>query len=222
MTTRDPLDEREDDKEAPEAPDGEDPLSDWESAPQDEELDDWPALPDDEGALDDEALFAEPVADEDALGEAEGLWEDAQPQASTDEDLWQNLEDEAVTLPAGRLLVGLREVASLPEQGGVEVIATMNTGVAGSVLRARYELVAPDRARLWLSGQSVELDLVEGPAAMVLVEIAGVARTLLLRLSGEDADEALALGRDALDGSFVVDVAQSFLHRGAGAVPWRM
>lgn len=223
---RDPLDDGDDllagdEPEPPAEPEPEPSALDELDAPADDGA--WIAEDEEPGTDMDEDLWDDIVEPPVVWPEDRASDDEIRPEEDRlmVEDEWVELEDEARLLPAGAALIGLREVVALPDHAGVELVAVMNTGLATSALHARYEVV-DGLARLWIGEMGLSLPL-EAEGTPLTVLLCGRRVELRVSLTGRDADEPLELGRDALEaGRFLVDVGRSFVHRVAGAVPWRM
>ena len=140
----------------------------------------------------------------------------------SDED-WAALEDEGQHLTPGRVLIGYKEFASLPDLGVGELVARCDTGAERSSLVAAVTPGGGDRARLRIAGYDVEVPISQEGGALVLrtrLQVGPRARKVRLILMDGDDDVTLVLGRDALEGHFVVDVALGFLHRAERVSRW--
>ena len=155
--------------------------------------------------------------------EAPGLWDEDPPDRS-DEDGWAGLEDEALALPHGRIRVGLWERVLLDGVLDAPVVALMDTGSARTRLVGPVEPLGPGRARVSVAGQWREVSgAVDEEGALALsarLHLAGREIPVTVRVEEGEADveAVLRVGRDALSGSFVVDVAGAFLHGARGPV----
>jgi len=183
---------------------------------------DGPDLPDDlvsvgadEPVEDDEPLDPSPSSED---GTADQDWGDPPDEGHGElsEDAWAALEDEGQSLPAGRALVGLKEFVALPQLGVPELVAWFDTSTVGSALSAPVLQRTEAEVVLQLAGSTRTLPLVEGARAALDVEVGGSTRRLMVEVVDHPGPPELRLGRDAMEGYFVVDVAHRFLHsRGA-------
>jgi len=163
-----------------------------------------------------DALQADREAPEEDLteGDAPGptLSDEAQlSPAWLDEDGLAPEEEALVpprTPPLGaRLLVGLEEHVELVDLGGLRVVASMATGVRGSVLSASLGRPTGDKVVLHLGEGSFEVD----PTGFsTRVRLGGRLITLRLRVVHGPSPQ-LVLGTEVLAGRFVVDPDARFL-----------
>lgn len=175
-------------------------------------------------APEDEAEPTDPVADEDGP-EPSGIW-DEDPDADAEEeeeDIWADLEDEALALPRGRVRVGLWERVLLEGVLDAPVVALLDTGSLRTRLVTAVESLGPGRARVNIAGQWREVSgAVDDEGALALsaqLHLGGRTVPVTVRveaLASGEAEAMVRVGRDALSGAFVVDVAEAFLHGARG------
>lgn len=192
--------------DAPEAP--EPPPSEWEEAPIDAPaplppgpLD--PPSPPNEDA-DEAPGFDEDLSDWGAQGPALG------------EDDWAELEDEGQGLPPGRVLAGWKEFVHVIELGDLAMVAQLDTGRSRSEVHLEVSDRRPGSVQVEWQGKSIVLPVedAEGTDQVRLqVGLGGAQRRLGFALVPAARSIAIVLGRDALEGYFVVDAALSFLHK---------
>ena len=183
---------------------------------------DGPDLPDDyvavgtEGPEEDDTQPG--LGDDDADDAGEDDWGEPPDDGGGElsEDAWASLEDEGQSLPAGRALVGLKEFVALPQLGLPELVAWFDTSAAGSALSAPVLKRGEAEIVLQIAGAPRTLVLTDGVRAALDVEVGGATRRLMVEVVDHPGPPELRLGLDAMEGYFVVDVAQRFLHsRGA-------
>jgi hypothetical protein len=180
--------------------------------------------PEPAGWIDDEdtsdAPAPEPANPPEGDEQAPTEWADLDDAPPPDDEQWAALEDERQMLPPGRVLVGWREFVSLPQLGLHDVIACFDTGTASSTVSGTVVGIQGGRVRLALGGVEGEVPgtvTSDGVFVRLSTLLAGVSRTIRLQVVESIAPHAIVLGRDAMEGYVVVDVALSFLHRRVGS-----
>ena len=148
-----------------------DPAVDAAEEPQGDDLY-WAAVED--GAVEPE--WHEPEDDE-----APSLDWSVEEEDTINEEDWAALEEPRRLLPDELLLIGVEELVSVPELGLTDLSASIETGLARSILLGAE------------GGEPVSTTLIIGPI------------TLTITLTREVGPAGLRLGRDVLSGRFVVN-----------------
>ena len=199
-------------------------------------------LSEDEGLLDDEALPPEsdedePVADEVSLTrdldpeptpedrELDEATEDEGPATSWDEELedgggseneWAELEHEGELLAPGRVVVGYKEFVSFPDEGVSDLQARCDTGEPRSILYGTSEALGGGMFRLTVGDHVMEAKGGEEDGDLFVrarLVLGGASRRVAFKVIDRIAESPVVLGRDALEGYFVVDVALGYIHK---------
>jgi hypothetical protein len=201
-------------------------------------------LSDDEGLLDDgrppeEVDDDEPVADEVSLSrdldpdteieDVEEATEEEGPATAWDEELedsvggvseseWAELEHEGQLLAPGRVVVGYKEFVSFPDEGVADLQARCDTGEPRSIFYGTSEPLGGGRFRLTVGDCVMEAKGGEEDGELFVrarLVLGGTSRRVAFRVIDRIAESPVVLGRDALEGYFVVDVALGYIHKSA-------
>lgn len=146
--------------------------------------------------------WEEPIVDEEMVG-------------LTDAD-WAELEDEGQTLAPGRVVVGYKEFVSFPDEELIDLVAMCDTGQPHSLLYALTEPLSPGKVRLTMGDRVMEARGGDEDGHLVVrarLSLGGASRRLAFRVINKDSEIPVVLGRDALEGFFVVDVALGYIHK---------
>jgi hypothetical protein len=200
-------------------------------------------LSDDERLLDDEALPPEPdddepVADEVSLSrdvdpeptpkerdmdeptEDEGpatAWEEEEDAGGGLSDaIWAELEHEGQLLAPGRVVVGYKEFVSFPDEGVSDLQARCDTGEPRSILYGTSEPLGGGVFRLTVGDHVMEAKGSEEDGDLFVrarLVLGGASRRVAFKVIDRVAESPVVLGRDALEGYFVVDVALGYIHK---------
>jgi len=135
----------------------------------------------------------------------------------TDDAQWAAMErkttgNERSELQGSRVIVGLKEFVLLGHEDNDPVVALMDTSRPKSVL---YGVLTQNeeggQPNISVGDVTVVCGL-DGDLVQVHMVLAGVARTVRVSLEKPDGEFAMLIGRDLLEGYFVVDVALGFMH----------
>lgn len=197
-----PLEHGEPDPSEPESsePESSEPgrgVPEPEPLPGDDELEEGDPLDEDEPSLPPEPVDWDRVAGSpDDLSEAD----------------WAELEAAVHSLPAGRVLVGFREFVALPALGLHELAAEFHTGQEESTLAVEVLSAEGDEVRLRVGADVHALPVLPGGRVSLELILGQTRREVVLILVDHPGPPELVLGRDLIEGFFVVDVAQRFVH----------
>ena len=211
---------------------------DDEAEPPPSDLSEDEKLLDDEG-LPPEPEDDEPVADEESLSrdldpeltadeqDLEEPTEDEGPPTSWDEELddavgggseseWAELEHEGQLLAPGRVVVGYKEFVSFPDEGVSDLQACCDTGAPRSILYGTSEPLGGGMFRLTVGDCVMEVKGSEEDGNLFVrarLVLGGASRRIAFQVIDRVAESPVVLGRDALEGYFVVDVALGYIHK---------
>ena len=204
-------------------------LSDDERLLDDEGL---PPEPDDDEPVADEVsisrdLDPEPEPEERELEEAtdeEGpatAWEEELEDAvgGVSENEWAELEHEGQLLAPGRVVVGYKEFVSFPDEGVSDLQACCDTGEPRSILYGTSEPLGGGMFRLTVGDHVMEAKGSEEDGDLFVrarIVLGGASRRVAFKVIDRVAESPVVLGRDALEGYFVVDVALGYIHKSTG------
>jgi hypothetical protein len=155
--------------------------------------------------------------------------EDEGPASAWDEDLedgvgggseseWAELEHEGQLLAPGRVVVGYKEFVSFPDEGVKDLQARCDTGEARSILYGTSESLGGGLYRLTVGDHVMETKGSEEDGQLFVrarLVLGGASRRVAFQVVDRIAESPVVLGRDALEGYFVVDVALGYIHKSA-------
>jgi hypothetical protein len=186
-----------------EAPPREDPELEWEDEDTCDEDTDW----------EDEVLLEEQRAEDadDGWAPTEGDWEEELDWSDEPEQAREEEEDPLLDeIPQTPSIIGWKTRVDLPRWEVADVPARCSTDCADSTFHVEYHPAGDDRVRLLVQDREVEVAVsAESGELMIALEVL-VAEKLFplnLRLRATSGAPLVVLGRDALAGRFLIDVA---------------
>ena len=217
-----------------------DDVLDEEPEPPPSDLSDDEGLLDD-GRLPDEIDEDEPVADEvslsrdldpdpvDEIPDIEDAADDEGPATAWDEESedavggvseteWAELEHDGQLLAPGRMVVGYKEFVSFPDEGVKDLQARCDTGEPRSILYGTSESLGGGLFRLTIGDCVMQAKGAEEDGDLFVrarLVLGGTSRRVAFKVVDRMAESPVVLGRDVLEGYFVVDVALGYIHKSA-------
>ena len=183
---------------------------------------------DDEGVADEVSLSRDldPELTEEER-DLEEPTEDEGPPTTWDEELddagggasdseWAELEHEGQLLAPGRVVVGYKEFVSFPDEGVSDLQACCDTGEPRSILYGTSEPLGGGMFRLTVGDHVMEAKGSEEDGELFVrarLVLGGASRRVAFKVIDRIAESPVVLGRDALEGYFVVDVALGYIHK---------
>ncbi len=132
--------------------------------------------------------------------------------------MWAELEHEGQLLAPGRVVVGYKEFVSFPDEGVADLQARCDTGEPRSILYGTGEPLGGGLFRLTVGDHVMEAKGGEEDGELFVrarIVLGGASRRVAFKVVDRIAESPVVLGRDALEGYFVVDVALGYIHKSA-------
>ena len=134
------------------------------------------------------------------------------------ENEWAELEHDGQLLAPGRMVVGYKEFVSFPDEGVKDLQARCDTGEPRSILYGTSESLGGGLFRLTIGDCVMQAKGSEEDGDLFVrarLVLGGTSRRVAFKVVDRMSESPVVLGRDVLEGYFVVDVALGYIHKSA-------